>query len=115
MIMDSLAYMQLINDRQLLDEDAQAILMKHVPNWAVEKAEAVLQLVRRYEFPNFMAAMAFANQVAVMAEENNHHPALLIEWGKATVTWWTHSLGGLHKNDFIMAARTDRCYSGQIA
>ena len=42
-----------------------------------------------------------------MAEEEGHHPALLTEWGRMTVTWWTHKISGLHRNDFIMAAKTD--------
>ena len=44
------------------------------------------------------------------AEKEGHHPALLTEWGKVTVSWWTHDVGGLHQNDFIMAARTDDIY-----
>jgi 4a-hydroxytetrahydrobiopterin dehydratase len=51
--------------------------------------------------------------VGEQAEEEGHHPALLTEWGKVTVTWWTHKIGGLHHNDFIMAARTDELFEGR--
>jgi 4a-hydroxytetrahydrobiopterin dehydratase len=54
--------------------------------------------------------MEFANQISIIAEQGDHHPALLIEWGRVTVTWWSHSIGGLHLNDFVMAAKTDEIY-----
>ena len=60
-----------------------------------------------YLFKNFRHALAFTNAVGAIAEEVGHHPALLTEWGKVTVTWWSHEMRGLHRNDFIMAARTD--------
>jgi len=47
-----------------------------------------------------------------LADAEDHHPTLLVEWGRVTVSWWTHSLGGLHRNDFVMAARTDRILDG---
>jgi 4a-hydroxytetrahydrobiopterin dehydratase len=53
--------------------------------------------------------------VGEAAEKEGHHPALLTEWGKVTVSWWTHDVGGLHQNDFIMAARTDDIYRQQKA
>lgn len=51
--------------------------------------------------------MAFTQKIAVLAEDENHHPAILTEWGKVTVLWWSHKINGLHVNDFIMAAKTD--------
>jgi 4a-hydroxytetrahydrobiopterin dehydratase len=63
-----------------------------------------------YSFNNFVEAIAFTNRVGELAEEENHHPALLTEWGKVTVTWWTHKIRGLHRSDFIMAAKTDKYY-----
>ena len=54
--------------------------------------------------------MEFANQISTIAEQGDHHPALLIEWSRVTVTWWSHSIGGLHLNDFVMAAKTDEIY-----
>ncbi len=55
--------------------------------------------------------LAFTNKIGELAEEEGHHPALLTEWGKVTVSWWTHKIGGLHRNDFIMAARSDRAFA----
>ena len=53
-----------------------------------------------------------SNRVGALAEQEGHHPALLTEWGRVTVSWWTHAIGGLHRNDFILAARTDTLYAG---
>lgn len=65
-------------------------------------------LVRRIKLKNFVAALEMAGAVGELAESENHHPRLVVEYGSLTVCWWTHAIGGLHKNDFIMAARTDR-------
>lgn len=69
-----------------------------------------LHLQRVYQFPDFQQAIAFANSIGEIAEAEGHHPALLTEWGKVTVTWWIHAIKGLHHNDFIMAAKTDEAY-----
>jgi 4a-hydroxytetrahydrobiopterin dehydratase len=79
-----------------------------IPDWNVVKENEELHLQRVYEFPNFQTALTFTNLVGEIAEAEGHHPALLTEWGKVTVTWWTHAIKGLHHNDFIMAAKTDR-------
>jgi 4a-hydroxytetrahydrobiopterin dehydratase len=81
--------------------------MPQVPDWRIEEPGGVKRLVRTYSFPDFVQALAFTNEVGGIAEEEGHHPAILTEWGKATVSWWTHAIGGLHMNDFIMAAKTD--------
>lgn len=77
-------------------------------DWHVEKKGATNQLFRDFMFDNFAQALEFTNKVGALAEEYNHHPALLTEWGKVQVRWWTHSVNGLHKNDFIMAAKTEK-------
>ena len=82
-------------------------LRPQVPDWQVVEREGVKRLERTFRFDNFAQALAFTNRVGEQAEEEGHHPALLTEWGKVTVTWWTHKIGGLHQNDFIMAAKTD--------
>ncbi|MDO5768887.1 MAG: 4a-hydroxytetrahydrobiopterin dehydratase [Psychrobacter sp.] len=69
--------------------------------------QGIQQLQRQFKFKNFVTAMAFANQLTEIAEAAGHHPGILVEWGKVTVTWWSHSIKGLHRNDFIMAAKTD--------
>jgi 4a-hydroxytetrahydrobiopterin dehydratase len=81
-----------------------------IPDWSLWEYEGVPRLQKVYRFPDFQQAIAFTNAVGESAEQEGHHPALLTEWGKVTVSWWTHDIGGLHKNDFIMAARTDVIY-----
>ncbi len=82
-------------------------LMRQIPDWTPVVRDGILQLEREYKFKNFKLAWAFHHKVAELAEAEGHHPALLLEWGKLTVTWWSHSIKGLHKNDFICAAKTD--------
>ncbi len=72
-------------------------------------------LERTFRFRDFAGALAFTARVGAEAEAQGHHPFLLTEWGRVTVTWWTHKIKGLHRNDFIMAARTDRLYPGAAA
>jgi 4a-hydroxytetrahydrobiopterin dehydratase len=83
---------------------------KQVPDWNIVERDGIQRLERVYQFKNFVTALAFTNAVGALAEEEGHHPALLTEWGKVTVGWWTHKIGGLHRNDFIMAAKTDEAY-----
>lgn len=78
-----------------------------IPEWKLIGEDGVQKLQRQFSFKDFAGAMAFTHRVAELAEAEQHHPALLTEWGKVTVTWWTHKLNGLHRNDFICAARTD--------
>lgn len=92
-----------------LSTHAVTQLSAMLPGWRVVTREGIERLERVYEFPDFTRALAFTNRVGTVAEAEGHHPALLTEWGRVTVAWWTHSLGGLHRNDFIMAARTDVC------
>ena len=88
--------------------DAEALALgREAPEWRVIEREGVRQLERVFAFPDFAAALAFTNRVGAIAEAEGHHPALLTEWGRVTVTWWTHAIGGLHRNDFVMAAKTD--------
>ncbi len=88
------------------DEELKELLAM-IPDWIPEVRDGIMMLEREYKFKNFKLAWAFANKVAELAEEEFHHPAILLEWGKVKVTWWTHSIKGLHKNDFICAAKTD--------
>ena len=85
-------------------------MLSAIPDWEDVMVDGEEQLRRVFTFKNFVEAQTFTNKVADLAEAENHHPAILLEWGKATVRWWTHKIGGLHKNDFIMAARTDELY-----
>ncbi len=85
-----------------------AELIREIPEWVPVVDSGILKLERMFSFNNFIEAMAFSNKVGELAEAHGHHPAILTEWGKVTVTWWTHKINGLHKTDFILAAKTDR-------
>ncbi len=82
-----------------------------VPEWNIVEVDGIKRLGRVFRFDDFVHALAFTNKIGELAEEEGHHPALLTEWGKVTVTWWTHKISGLHRNDFIMAAKTDQAYA----
>lgn len=84
-----------------------AEFMPQIPAWEIVEIDGIKRLRRRFNFNNFKQALAFANQVGELAEQEGHHPAILTEWGKVTVTWWSHKIKGLHVNDFVMAAKTD--------
>ncbi len=83
-----------------------------IPEWQIVERDGIPRLERVFQFGNFVAAMAFTNRVGELAEEQGHHPALLTEWGRVTVTWWTHKIRDLHVNDFVMAAKTDHAFGG---
>jgi 4a-hydroxytetrahydrobiopterin dehydratase len=82
-------------------------LRRAVPGWAVVEPDGVPRLARVYPFPDFVRGLAFVQRVGAAAEAEGHHPRLTLEWGRVSVEWWTHAIGGLHRNDFVMAARTD--------
>lgn len=85
-------------------------LQSLIPAWDVNEVDGIKRLERVFKFKNFVEAIAFINRVGEIAEVQDHHPALLTEWGRVKVTWWTHFVKGLHRNDFIMAAKTDQLY-----
>jgi 4a-hydroxytetrahydrobiopterin dehydratase len=82
-------------------------LKPQIPEWALVEREGIQRLERVFRFTNFADALNFTNRVGALAEEEGHHPAILTEWGRVTVTLWTHKIRGLHRNDFIMAAKLD--------
>ena len=83
-------------------------LLPEVPGWQVIDVDGVKRLEHTFKLKNFIEAMAFTNKIAMTAEKEDHHPLIVTEWGRVRVQWWTHKIKGLHKNDFIMAAKTDR-------
>ena len=85
-------------------------LHPQVPDWELVDEEGIKRLRRVFGFADFAQALAFTDQVGAVAEQEGHHPALLTEWGRTTVTWWTHKIRGLHRNDFVMAAKTDELF-----
>ena len=85
-------------------------LKAELPEWKIMKRDGVQCLQRVFQFDDFSQALDFTNRVGDIAEEQNHHPMLVTEWGQVTVAWWTVETGGLHKNDFVMAGKTDHVY-----
>jgi 4a-hydroxytetrahydrobiopterin dehydratase len=96
---------------KVTDEEI-ARLHPQVPDWTITERDHIKRLERVFTFDTFVEALDFTNRVGAIAEEEGHHPALLTEWGKVTVSWWTHKIEGLHQNDFIMAAKTDELLKG---
>jgi 4a-hydroxytetrahydrobiopterin dehydratase len=91
------------------DEESREYL-RQIPEWRITHTTDIPHLERTFTFPDFAGALAFTDRVGALAEKQGHHPALLTEWGRVTVSWWTHAIGGLHRNDFILAAQTDTLY-----
>ena len=91
----------------LTDEQINA-LQPQVREWRVKEENGEKRLERIFKFKNFAEAITFTDKVGAAAEEEDHRPLIVTEWGKVTVQWWTHKIRGLHQNDFIMAAETDK-------
>jgi len=87
-----------------------AELHPQVSEWQVKEVDGINRLERVFKFKNFLQALDFTNKIGEIAEEEDHHPLIVTEYGRVTVNWWTHVIKGLHKNDFIMAAKTDQLF-----
>jgi 4a-hydroxytetrahydrobiopterin dehydratase len=90
-------------------EELREFLSSH-NDWQKLDLDGIEQISRMYAFDNFIDAIAFTNRIGELAETEGHHPALLTEWGRVTVRWWTHKIHGLHRNDLIMGAKSDALY-----
>ena len=97
-------------DAPTVTDSEVAELQPQIPDWELVEVDGVKRLRRTFPFRDFAAALAFTDAVGGLAEAEGHHPALLTEWGRTTVSWWTHKIRGLHRNDFIMAAKTDELF-----
>ncbi len=84
-----------------------APLLAAVPAWTLNDQDGPARITRVFRFADFAQALTFTNRVGALAEAEQHHPAILTEWGRVTVTLWTHKLRGLHRNDFVLAAKID--------
>ena len=100
---------------EALNEDSKAVtdtqrdeLSQHVAEWEILEEGGMSTLQRTFQFETYTQCLEFAQAVGEMAERFDHHPRLIVEWGKVQVAWWTHFLSGLHENDFVMAAKTDQ-------
>jgi 4a-hydroxytetrahydrobiopterin dehydratase len=111
--MEALSQMRCVacrKDAPTVTEAEIAQLHPEVPDWELVEIDGIKRLRRVFSFDDFAQALDFTTKVGEVAEAEAHHPALLTEWGRTTVTWWTHKIRGLHRNDFIMAAKTDELY-----
>jgi 4a-hydroxytetrahydrobiopterin dehydratase len=93
-----------------LDDREVSELMTKVSGWKIFRQNEEPRLEKIYDFEDFKQALEFTQRIGMAADEENHHPSLLTEWGKVTVDWWTHKIKGLHRNDFVMAAKSDELY-----
>lgn len=88
-----------------------AALRPQTPDWELIDRDDIPKLDRVFRFKDFAQALEFTNRVGELAEEEGHHPRLITEWGRVRVSWWTHKIRNLHRNDFVMAAKTDEIYA----
>jgi 4a-hydroxytetrahydrobiopterin dehydratase len=89
-----------------LSAEAAGKFAIEVPKWAVSVEPP--RVSREFRFRDFKRAMAFVNRVAELAEEEGHHPDIHVHWNRVELVLWTHDIGGLSENDFIVAAKIDR-------
>jgi 4a-hydroxytetrahydrobiopterin dehydratase len=94
------------SDITLTEEEIEAYL-EILQGWNIVMREDIPRLEKGFPFDSFREAVNFTNLVADLAEEADHHPAILLSSKRCAVSWWTHFFKRLHPNDFIMAARTE--------
>ena len=98
-------------DSPLVTQEEVAELRPQIPDWDLTNSDGIDRLQRVFKFGNFADALEFATALGGAADAEGHHPRLTVEWGRVGVDWWTHKIRGLHRNDFIMAARTDAMFA----
>jgi 4a-hydroxytetrahydrobiopterin dehydratase len=90
-----------------LDDATTALLLVEVPGWRRLDEKTGARITKQFRFKDFVAAVAFVDKMAVIAEAEGHHPDFCVHYSQIDVTLWTHSVGGLSENDFILAAKVD--------
>ena len=93
-------------DAPIISDNEASMLIKEIEGWDLIN-DGIKKLKKEFSFSNYSDSVDFSNKVADMAEQEDHHPQIILEWGKVTVIWWSHKIKGLHKNDFICAAKTN--------
>ena len=93
-----------------LSRDEIESLMPEIEGWELINDDHINKLRRVFVTGDYTRSMTFTNEVAALAEEADHHPQLIVDYGAVTVIWWSHKIKGLHKNDFIMAAKTSALF-----
>ena len=97
-------------DDPVLENKEIQELLSQIPSWRVFEEDDTKKIICSFIFLNYDDSRNFLNQVADLAVEEDHHPEIILEWGKVTVTWWSHKIKGLHNNDFICASKTDALF-----
>ena len=98
-----------IDAPKVTDEEIPS-LMSQIPLWDIIEENNIKKLTCLFKFSDYEQSLVFTNKVATLADEEDHHPQITLEWGKVKVIWWSHKIQGLHQNDFICAAKTDKLY-----
>lgn len=94
-------------DAPKVPQDQIQILLSEINGWILIE-EPINKIQKIFSFKSYKDSVDFSNKVASLADDEDHHPQIVLEWGKVTVIWWSHKIEGLHKNDFICAAKTDK-------
>lgn len=94
-------------DAPKVPQDQIQILLSEIKGWVLIE-EPINKIQKIFSFKSYKDSVDFSNKVASLADDEDHHPQIVLEWGKVTVIWWSHKIEGLHKNDFICAAKTDK-------
>ena len=94
-------------DAPKVPQDQIQILLSEINGWFLIE-EPINKIQKIFSFKSYKDSVDFSNKVASLADDKDHHPQIVLEWGKVTVIWWSHKIEGLHKNDFICAAKTDK-------
>ena len=94
-------------DAPIVSDDEASLLIKEIEGWDLIN-DGIKKLKKEFSFSSYSDSVDFSNKVADMADKEDHHPQIILEWGKVTVIWWSHKIKGLHKNDFICAAKTNK-------
>jgi 4a-hydroxytetrahydrobiopterin dehydratase len=94
-------------DAPKVPQDQIQILLSEINGWVLIE-EPINKIQKVFSFKSYKDSVDFSNKVASLADDEDHHPQIVLEWGKVTVIWWSHKIEGLHKNDFICAAKTDK-------
>ena len=97
-------------DAPILSEQEIQELAPQIPSWMIHEEEGIKKLICSFAFSSYEDSVNFTNKVAKLAEEEDHHPEIVLAWGNVTVSWWSHKIKGLHKNDFICASKTDNLF-----
>jgi len=97
-------------DSPSVTDEEVAQLQPEIPDWELTHENGIPKLDRVFKFKDFQMALDFTSELGALAEDQGHHPRLITEWGRVQVTWWTHKIRNLHRNDFVMAAKSDQVF-----